>query len=409
MLAFVDKIQFMPCLECREGYELEWHDLMETVRAQRLLPIAENRVIWESLKPFKTGYAMQELSRRVCESVGSVHVMELETLACMLTATLCPHLYKLEFEDNNVQMNKAFTALLSMHDEGWNCLRQLTTLELFYWDTENSMNLDTVAAAWPWPTLTKFIGWMVGENYQLTPLPSRPPGTTFAIQQVFLENSGLEPETIKHFVTPMRALRSFTYQHDCVTGVTFCAAAICTALQDAVGTTLEHLCLNMEHGVFEEYMSPIQDLRGFTKLKSLELDLRWLLCDEVHPLPSGRSYSTDVYIVYGKDKSVKVPKLHEMLPSSIERLKLNTSDLMREMSEMVDGLHLYKDAYLPKLSYVGLAYKDDQSQLEAIQQALSRAHVEFEQLGLFLGLRQIFTKNASGKTIASPRTDGLLT
>ena len=190
----------------------------------------------------------------------------------------------------------------------------------------------------------------------------------------------------------MAALRSFVYQHGdaVVSAVTFCAADICTALKDTVGNTLEHLCLNIELGVFEEYMKPIQDLKGFSKLKSLEFELRWLLCDEAHELPSGRTFMGDVEVEYGVGKRMKVQDLNDIFPPTIKSLKLETTDYMEEMFEMVEGLHEYKDADLPNLRYIDLAYDTARSESDGIKKALKQAGVKCRHVAPFLSLHQKF-------------------
>ena len=115
------------------------------------------------------------------------------------------------------------------------------------------------------------------------------------------------------------------------------------SLMSAVGDTLEILSLTIINCYGS--ISPILTMKGFQRLKDLELDIRLFLGPPFEEYTGGRNQTTDNYPRH-------VPKLIHVLPKSLETLRLLTTtskEYQQCLGQLFADLSSAKDDILPHL------------------------------------------------------------
>ena len=154
------------------------------------------------------------------------------------------------------------------------------------------------------------------------------------------------------FTRGMKNLKSFklAYEvkwHGC--GHDWSAGQFVAALMNGVGGTLECLSLSIYTWVGDLFTA-ITDLRGFTKLKELELDTQMIVGP---PYTSDMGFDEDLHEVV--DVPPAIPRLLDLLPPSLEKLDLLT-DASESSTQCLQALFTdfvaEKDTILPHLKHV---------------------------------------------------------
>ena len=172
------------------------------------------------------------------------------------------------------------------------------------------------------------------------------------LEVIELAGCCMTPRECAKFTKGMRRLKSFklAYEvkwHGC--GYEWSAGQFVAALMASVGGTLERLSLSIYTWV-DDLITAVTDLRGFKKLKELELDTQVLVGP---PYTSDVGFDEDLREVTGVPP--KVPRLLDLLPPSLEKLDLLT-DTSESSTQCLQALFTdfvaEKDTILPHLKHV---------------------------------------------------------
>lgn len=160
------------------------------------------------------------------------------------------------------------------------------------------------------------------------------------VQEVVLAGSVIDAEEISTFLTCLPRLKDLkisyeTKWHGC--GHDIDSGAITSAIESATGDRLESLSFSI-FACYGQNSSGVQGMKGFTKLKELEIDMDLLMTTGSGP---------------------RLPKLGDLLPISLERFVLiadEPDDEAASLNGMFDNAVVEVEKKLPNLKEIVIQY-----------------------------------------------------
>lgn len=186
-----------------------------------------------------------------------------ESAAFALLLVSLPNLVRLRFSRPGWDKTLLSSILMSMtaSDPGSGVLSKLSTVECYHSDTEGEDPIEALAIFALAPSIRTLKGITIDGNAEAF---SSIPGWHTAVSRlecVELTAGGIEKETLRPLLLPMRGLKEFRYCHDCnsLGGEAFDIHIWANSLAESVGRTLEILSLTNPDGA----TTTVKSFKGF--------------------------------------------------------------------------------------------------------------------------------------------------